>query len=93
MGVSPLLYIFPLNYHRIRNQVTHGNLPAERIDVSETIEEFFRIQSSLARDKFSIFIEFCYQSFALNTKCEKQSNSIRLLLQLIFFKDGIIYPA
>ena len=50
MGVSPLLYIFPLNYYQIRNQVAHGNLRAERIDVSETIEEFFHIQSSLARD-------------------------------------------
>ncbi len=39
-----------LNYYQIRNQVAHGNLRAERIDVSETIEEFFHIQSSLARD-------------------------------------------
>ena len=39
-----------LNYYQIRNQVAHGNLRAERIDVSETIEELFRIQSSLARD-------------------------------------------
>ena len=39
-----------MQFYNVRNQIAHGTLLSERIDVSSEIQEFFRIQSSLARD-------------------------------------------
>ena len=36
--------------YEVRNQIAHGELRSEGIDVSTVIEDFNRIQSSLARD-------------------------------------------
>ena len=36
--------------YEVRNQIAHGDLRSEGIDVSTVIEDFHRIQSSLARD-------------------------------------------
>ena len=36
--------------YQVRNQVAHGDLRSEGIDVPTVIEDFYRIQSSLARD-------------------------------------------
>ena len=35
--------------YEVRNQIAHGELRSEGIDVSTVIEDFSRIQSSLAR--------------------------------------------
>ena len=37
-------------HYRVRNDIAHGTLLSQRIDVSSVIEDFFRIRSSLARD-------------------------------------------
>lgn len=39
-----------MQHYNVRNQIAHGALLPERIDVSSVIEDFLRIQSSLARD-------------------------------------------
>ena len=39
-----------MQLYNVRNQIAHGTLLSERIDVSSEIEDFFRIQSSLARE-------------------------------------------
>ncbi len=39
-----------MQLYSVRNQIAHGTLLSERIDVSSEIQEFFRIQSALARD-------------------------------------------
>ena len=39
-----------MQLYNVRNQIAHGTLLSERIDVSSEIQDFFRIQSSLARD-------------------------------------------
>ena len=39
-----------MQLYSVRNQIAHGTLLSERIDVSSEIQDFFRIQSSLARD-------------------------------------------
>ena len=39
-----------LQHYSVRNQIAHGRLRSERIDVSGVITEFFLIQSSLARN-------------------------------------------
>ena len=39
-----------MQHYNVRNQIAHGNLVSERIDVSSVIGDFLRIQSSLARD-------------------------------------------
>lgn len=39
-----------LQHYNLRNQIAHGTLVPERINVSSVIEDFLRIQSSLARD-------------------------------------------
>ncbi len=39
-----------MQFYNVRNQIAHGILLSERIDVSSGIREFSRIQSSLARD-------------------------------------------
>ncbi len=36
--------------YEVRNQIAHGELRSEGIDVSTVIEDFYRIRSSLARD-------------------------------------------
>ena len=36
--------------YSVRNQIAHGTLLSERIDVSSEIQDFFRIRSSLARE-------------------------------------------
>ena len=38
-----------MELYEVRNQVSHGDLLSEGIDVPTVIEEFYRIQSSLAR--------------------------------------------
>ena len=38
-----------LELYEVRNQIAHGDLRSEGIDVSTVIEDFHRIQSSLAR--------------------------------------------
>lgn len=38
-----------MQFYNVRNQIAHGTLLSERIDVSGEIQEFFCIQSSLAR--------------------------------------------
>ena len=37
-------------HYSVRNQVAHGRLRSQRIDVSRVIEEFYLIQASLARN-------------------------------------------
>ena len=39
-----------LEHYEVRNQIAHGDLRSEGIDVSTVIEDFRRIQASLARD-------------------------------------------
>ena len=39
-----------LQHYSVRNQIAHGRLRSQRIDVSSVIEEFYLIQASLARD-------------------------------------------
>ena len=39
-----------MQLYNVRNQIAHGTLLSERIDVSSEIQEFFRIQSSLVRE-------------------------------------------
>ena len=39
-----------IKLYQVRNQVAHGDLRSEGIDVPTVIEDFYRIQSSLARD-------------------------------------------
>lgn len=39
-----------MQLYNVRNQIAHGTLLSERIDVSSEIEDFFRIQASLTRD-------------------------------------------
>lgn len=39
-----------MQLYSVRNQIAHGTLLSERIDVSSEIQEFFRVQSALARD-------------------------------------------
>ena len=39
-----------MQLYSVRNQIAHGTLLSERIDVSSVIQDFFRIQSSLTRD-------------------------------------------
>ena len=39
-----------MELYEIRNQIAHGDLRSEGIDVSTVIEDFFRSGSSLARD-------------------------------------------
>jgi hypothetical protein len=36
-----------MNYYAIRNQIAHGELQAQRIDVDSVAQEFFQIQSAL----------------------------------------------
>ena len=38
-----------MQFYQIRNQIAHGTLLSERIDMSSVIEEFYIIQSSLTR--------------------------------------------
>ena len=38
-----------MQFYSVRNQIAHGNLLSERIDVSSVIHQFQAIQSSLAR--------------------------------------------
>ena len=38
-----------MQFYRVRNQVAHGDLLSERIDVSSVINQFQAIQASLAR--------------------------------------------
>ena len=37
-------------HYSVRNQIAHGRLRSQRIDVSRVIEEFYLIQASLARN-------------------------------------------
>ena len=39
-----------MELYNVRNQIAHGALLSARIDMASVIEDFFRIQSSLARD-------------------------------------------
>lgn len=39
-----------MELYEVRNQIAHGDLRSEGIDVPAVIEDFYRIQSSLARD-------------------------------------------
>ncbi len=36
-----------MSYYALRNQIAHGTLKAERIDIHEVVQEFFQIQSFL----------------------------------------------
>jgi hypothetical protein len=36
-----------MGYYALRNQIAHGDLQAERIDVDEVVKEFFQIQAAL----------------------------------------------
>lgn len=38
-----------MQHYNLRNQIAHGNLVSERIAVSNIVQDFLRIQSSLAR--------------------------------------------
>ena len=38
-----------MQHYNVRNQIAHGALRSERIDVSSVVQEFYLIQSSLAR--------------------------------------------
>ena len=39
-----------LQHYSVRNQIAHGRLRSQRIDVSRVIEEFHQIATSLARN-------------------------------------------
>ena len=39
-----------MQFYSVRNQIAHGTLLSERIDVSSEIQDFFRIRNSLARE-------------------------------------------
>ncbi len=39
-----------MQLYNVRNQIAHGTLLSDRIDVSSVIRNFFRIQSSLTRE-------------------------------------------
>jgi hypothetical protein len=39
-----------VEHYSVRNDIAHGTLLSQRIDVSSVIEDFYRIQSSLVRD-------------------------------------------
>ena len=39
-----------MELYNVRNQIAHGALLSARIDMASVIEDFFRIQSSLARE-------------------------------------------
>ncbi len=39
-----------LQHYNVRNQIAHGRLRSQRIDVSNVIQEFYEIQASLARN-------------------------------------------
>ena len=39
-----------MELYNVRNQTAHGTLLSARIDMARVIEDFFRIQSSLARE-------------------------------------------
>ena len=39
-----------MQLYSVRNQIAHGTLLSERIDVSSEIQDFFRIRSSLTRE-------------------------------------------
>lgn len=36
-----------MSYYHIRNQIAHGTLQAQRIDLDSVVQEFFQIQSAL----------------------------------------------
>jgi hypothetical protein len=36
-----------MHYYAVRNQIAHGELQAQRIDVDEVVQEFFQIQAAL----------------------------------------------
>jgi hypothetical protein len=36
-----------MRYYALRNQIAHGELQAERIDVDEVVSEFFQVQAAL----------------------------------------------
>lgn len=36
-----------MNYYALRNQIAHGNLQAQRIDVNEVVGDFYVIQAAL----------------------------------------------
>lgn len=38
-----------MQLYNVRNQIAHGALRSERIDVSSVVQDFYRIQSSLTR--------------------------------------------
>jgi hypothetical protein len=38
-----------MGYYALRNQIAHGDLQAQRIDVDEVVKEFFQIQAALQR--------------------------------------------
>ena len=39
-----------MQFYNVRNQIAHGTLLSERIDVSSEIQDFFRIRSLLVRE-------------------------------------------
>lgn len=39
-----------LQHYNVRNQIAHGRLRSQRIDVANVIQEFYHIQASLARN-------------------------------------------
>jgi len=39
-----------MQHYNVRNQIAHGALRSEGIDVSRVIDGFLRVQESLARD-------------------------------------------
>jgi hypothetical protein len=39
-----------MHHYQVRNQIAHGVLQAERIDVSATVADFYTIQAALASD-------------------------------------------
>ena len=39
-----------MQFYNVRNQIAHGTLLSERIDVSGEIQVFFRIRSALVRE-------------------------------------------
>lgn len=36
-----------MRYYALRNQIAHGELQAQRIDVDEVVKDFFQIQAAL----------------------------------------------
>ena len=47
-GGTPNHFATAMRHYNVRNQIAHGTLLSERIDVSTVVQDFYLVQSSLA---------------------------------------------